>query len=187
MRFFGQMFPSVGGFVGGWFHMGWGSLFGCHSVVDLSVEADGCPEAGDFSCDSGVDFWTIEADGCPGAGDFACHLAVDLGCHWGGGCSVVGVDGSPGAGGFGLVRAFDSSGNLGIAFGVPLLPGWTSNAMWPTIPWWPLLCSVSLDPIENLGSASGVPLHPVWSNDAVQPTSSWWPSLLRSSGGKSAV
>ncbi len=109
MRFVGQMFPSVGGLVGGWFHVGrgkgcpeagvfcchWGVGFctieadgcpeagdlGCHSVVGLSIKADECPEAGDFCCHWGVGFWTIEADGCPGAGDFVCHLAVDLGCH----------------------------------------------------------------------------------------------------------
>ena len=189
MRFLGQMFPSVGGLVGGWFHVGWGNLcgchsivdssievdgcpeagdigchevvgfmtikadgcpeagdLGCHSVVDLSIEADGCPEAGDFGCHSGVDFWTIEADGCTEAGDFVCHLAVDLGCHWGVGFSAVGVDGSPGAGDLGLVRASDSTGNLGSASGVPLRPGWSSNAVRPTKPWWPFLCSVSLAP-----------------------------------------
>ena len=125
--------PEAGGFV-------------CHSVVDLSIKADGCPEAGDFGCHSGVDFWTIKADGCTGAGDFVCHLAVDLGCHWGVGFSAIRVDGSPGAGDLGLVRASDSTGNLGSASGVPLCPGWSSNAVRPTKPWWPFLCSVLLAP-----------------------------------------
>jgi hypothetical protein len=135
----------------------------------------------------GCGLLTIEADGCPKAGDFVCHLAVDFGCHWGVGLSAIGVDGCPGAGDFVLLRASDSSGNLDSASGVPLRPGWLNNAVRPTKPWWPLLCSMSLDPSGNLGSASGVPLCPGWSNDAVQPTGSWWPSLLRSSGGNLAA
>jgi hypothetical protein len=177
MRLDGQMLPSVGGFVGGWFHVGWGILaiwgdfrshkvvslsievdgcpeagdFVCHSVVDfMTIEADGCPkngdlvchlvvglsiknhgcpEAGDFPCHSGVDLLTIEADGCPRAGDFVCHLAVDFGRHWGVGFLAIRVDGCPGAGDFVLLRASDSSGNLGSASGIPLRPGWSNNAL----------------------------------------------------------
>ncbi len=119
---------------------------GCHSVVGLSIKAGGCPEVGDFGCHSGVDFWTIEADGCPGAGDFVCHLAVDLGCHWGVGFSAIRVDGSPGAGDIGLVRASDSSGNLAAPPAYPHAPDGQAMPCGQQKPWWPFLCSVSLDP-----------------------------------------
>ncbi len=82
---------------------------------------------------------TIEADGCPRAGDFVCHLAVDLGCHWGVGFLAIRVDGCPGAGDFVLLRASDSLVNLGSASGVPLRLGWSNNALRPTKPWWLLL------------------------------------------------
>ncbi len=81
---------------------------------------------------------TIKADGCPRTGDFVCHLAVDLGCHWGVGFLAIGVDGCPGARDFVLLRASDSSVNLGSASGVPLSPGWSNNALRPTKPQWPL-------------------------------------------------
>jgi hypothetical protein len=62
IRLVGQMLSSDGGFVGWRFHVGWliraiWGGFGCHSAVGLSIEADGCPEAGDFACHSGV--WTF--------------------------------------------------------------------------------------------------------------------------------
>jgi hypothetical protein len=130
---------------------------GCHSIVDLSIEADGCPEAGDFCCHSGVDFWTIEADGCLRAGDFVCHLAVDLGCHRGVGFSSVGVDSRLEARDVGFVGG---SGVLGRASGVPLHPGWSNDVMQQIKPWLFPFCSFLSDSSENLGSASGIPLHP---------------------------
>ena len=53
--------------------------FVCHLSVDFStIKADGCPKAGAFVCHSRGDFSTIKADGCPEAGDFVCHSSVDF-------------------------------------------------------------------------------------------------------------
>ena len=53
--------------------------FVCHSGVNFwAIGAYGCPKAGDFVCHSSVVFSTIEADGCPKAGDFVCHSRVDF-------------------------------------------------------------------------------------------------------------
>ncbi len=103
MRLVGQMLSSVGEFVGGWFHVGWVILviwgdFRCHAVVGLSIEVDGCPEAGDFVCHSVVDFMTIEADGCLEAGDLVCHLVLGL---------SIEADGCPKAGDFGCHSGVD--------------------------------------------------------------------------------
>ena len=47
--------------------------------MDFStIEAYGCPKAGDFVCHSSVDISTIKADGCLETGDSVCHSSVDF-------------------------------------------------------------------------------------------------------------
>ena len=64
-----------------------------------TIEADGCPKAGDLDCHLVVDL-SIEADGRPEAGDFCCHSGVDFCCHLGVDFWAIEVDGCLGVGGF---------------------------------------------------------------------------------------
>ena len=65
--------------------------FVCHSGVNFwAIGAYGCPKAGDFVCHSSVVFSAIKADGCPEVGDFVCHSSVDFSTIKAGGCPKAG-------------------------------------------------------------------------------------------------